>query len=130
MRFLRPLSGIGHRNLPAEARLLCISNIISGRSNCFNSIWPSGPSGSWSAALTVCWGLKVKKSGIGVSSSHRPAGLTSTKRFSRQHPAQRMTNDMGIVDLQLIKEVEVIKGKVNDVVEVFDPLARAKPGMG
>src|SRR5947207_3529942 len=50
--------------------------------------------------------------------------------FSRQHPAHRMTNDMGIVDLQLIKEVEVVQGKVNDVIEVFDPLARAKPGMG
>src|SRR5437867_8744421 len=41
-----------------------------------------------------------------------------------------MANDMGIVDLQLVKEVEVVKGKVNDVVEVFDPLARAEPRMG
>src|SRR2546423_12889514 len=78
------------------------------------------------------WDRRLVEPQAGRTNKHQAIQPIRRKRsdLGRQHTAHRVANDMGIVDLQLIKEVKVVKSKVNDVVEAFDPLARAKPGMG
>src|SRR6266508_4210293 len=67
----------------------------------------------------------------GRTNKHQAIQLIRRKRgeLGCQHPAHRVANDMGIIDLQLIEEVEVIKGKIDYIVEMLNPLARTKPGM-
>src|SRR6266852_6174722 len=40
-----------------------------------------------------------------------------------------MANNMGIIDLQLIKKIKIIEREIDDIVEMFNPLTRAEPRM-
>src|SRR5229473_1659347 len=40
-----------------------------------------------------------------------------------------MANNVGIIDLQLIKKIKVIEREIDNIVEVLNPLSRAEPRM-
>jgi hypothetical protein len=40
-----------------------------------------------------------------------------------------VANNVGILDLQLIKKIEVIECEIDDIVELINPLARAESRM-
>src|SRR5712692_9118986 len=40
-----------------------------------------------------------------------------------------MADNVGIIDLQLIKKIKIIEREIDDIVEVLNPLTRAEPRM-
>src|SRR5215475_10130723 len=40
-----------------------------------------------------------------------------------------MTNNVRIIDLQLIKKIEIVESEIDDIVEMINPLAGAEPRM-
>ena len=66
------------------------------------------------------------------ANEHEPIQQLRRERgdLGREHSPERMSDDVRLLEPQLVEEVEIVDGEVENVVEVLHTLSGAESGMG